>query len=292
MRPTIIYAAFLAIVATHIPATGQHIIAQTTGLANPNHLIDFGSGLYPNTTVITNQFPGITVSHARYWTTGSVNNIVGGFLTNDFSGAPNTLKIKFTAPITDVSLVYHQISTVQPSVFRILLAGTVVDTFSNLSNQTQPNNYFGFSNTLFDEFQIDFVSDFNIDSLAYNDSGAAYCLQRNGTNVNAIDYHCQTQPVIGAVWQSTIATKPLTVNTYLAFGLAGPHPGLPFAGGELLIALSPAPIVIPALGFHLIPIPATMPGGTILATQGMRLDLVGGVPTLVLLNAIDLYLGT
>jgi hypothetical protein len=66
-------------------ATAQAIVAQSSGLANPGQVIDFGANLFPSFTPITNQFGGITVGHAAYFTTGVVNNLVGGFLTNNFS---------------------------------------------------------------------------------------------------------------------------------------------------------------------------------------------------------------
>jgi len=152
-------------------ARADQIIAETSGLANPDFVEDFGAGLYPNFTPITTEFPPLVFSHTRYYTTGSSNNLQGGFLTNDFSGAPDTFTVRFPGPVTEVSFVYHQIGTFAASNFRVLLGGVVVDSFSNQSNQTQPNNYFGFTNLLFDELQVDFVADFNIDELAYSVAG-------------------------------------------------------------------------------------------------------------------------
>jgi len=276
-----------------LPAASIHaqpIIAQLSGLPNPQHVIDFGANLYPNFTNITTQFAGITVTHARYFTTGVSNNLIGGFLTNDFSGAPDMLRIQFASPIHDLSFVYHQISTVRPSVFRAVLQGVTVASFSNLSNQTQPNNYFGFTNVVFDELQLDFVSDFNVDTLAFNDG--ATCTFRNGTGINPPDFACTTLPILGTNWQSTIATNAGTISTFLAFAPGGPQAGSPFLGGELLVQLVPAPIPIAGAGTFSIAIPAVNSlSGVHLATQGVRLDNIGGSPTFVLLNALDLVLG-
>jgi hypothetical protein len=111
---------------------------------------------------------------------------MGGFLTNDFgAGLPNTLKIVFASPLSDLSFVYHQIGGGVPSNFRALLGGATVDSFSYLANQSQPNNYFGFTNIQFDELQIDFVGDFNVDTLAFNDAVSAplvYCTSGTTTN--------------------------------------------------------------------------------------------------------------
>ena len=161
-------------------ARADRIIAAGSGLASPDAVVDFGANLLPNFTPVTTEFPPLTLSHASYFTTGVSNNLVGGFLTNDFSGTPNTLRIQFAEPVSDVSFVYHQISTTGPSTFRALLGGVVVDSFQNLSNQTQPNNYFGFTNLVFDTVELDFVADFNVDTVAYNlagsgEPGSVYC---------------------------------------------------------------------------------------------------------------------
>lgn len=163
----------------------QAIIAQSSGLANPDQVIDFGANVLPNFTPVTTQFAGITVSHASYFTISSSNNLVGGFLTNDFSGAPDTLRIRFAAPISDLSFAYHQVGSGSPSHFRALLGGVVVDSFSNTSDQFQPNNYFGFKNRVFDELQLDFVIDFNLDTLAFNLAGptvASFCTSSTTSN--------------------------------------------------------------------------------------------------------------
>lgn len=183
MRSLSMRAALVLLLAPQLCA--QAIIAQSSGIPNPDHVIDFGANLFPNFTNITTQIPGITVTHARYFTTGVSNNLVGGFLTNDFSGAPDTLSIKFAAPISDLSFVYHQIGTWAPTDFRAMLGTVVVASFSNLSDQYQPNNYFGFTNIVFDELQLDFISDFNVDTLAFNDAGPAvqvYCTAGTTSN--------------------------------------------------------------------------------------------------------------
>ena len=77
------------------PLYAGQIIAANSGLASPDFVEDFGANLFPNFSPITNQFPPLTFAHTAYFTTGSSNNLNGGFLTNDFSGAPNTLKILF-----------------------------------------------------------------------------------------------------------------------------------------------------------------------------------------------------
>jgi hypothetical protein len=162
--------ALVAVLLSPLSANADPIVAQLSGLSGTDEFIDFGTDLFPNWTPINNQFSGVTVQNAAYYSlgTGASNNLEGGFLTVDFSVAPTTLSIAFDQNVADVSFVYHQIGTSMDSLFRALLDGIVVETFSNLSNQSQPNNYFGFTNILFDEIQVDFVNDFNVDSLAFN----------------------------------------------------------------------------------------------------------------------------
>ena len=274
-------------------ATAQQIIAQSSGLANPGQVITFGANVLPNFTPVSNEFGGITVSHASYFTTGVVNNLVGGFLTNNFSaGLPNTLVIHFASPKTEVSFVYHQIGQQGPSVIRAVFQGVTMDSFSGLWNQYQTNNYFGFQSTVFDEIQIDFQSDFNVDTLAFSPAFTAACNFYNGTNVNAPDFTCLTLPVLGTTWQGLIAPTPNTLLTVLAWAPGGLASPLPLFGGELLVQLSPGPVLLTSPGSYSIAIPAAGSWtGTELVFQGLRLDLIGGNVTFVPLNAMQLVLG-
>lgn len=276
-------------------ASAQAIIAQSSGLTNPAQVIDFGANVLPNFTPVSTQFPGITITHASYFTTGVSNNLVGGFLTNNFSaGSPNTLRIQFAAPIQDLTFVYHQISTAQPSFIRAVLGGVTVDSFSGTFNQFQTNNYFGFTNTVFDELQIDFVSDFNVDTLAFNPAGTpASCVAYNGSGINPSDLSCGTLPQLGTTWTGLIAVNANTLLTALVYAPGGFGAPLPLFGGELLLQPSPAPIAFTGLTSYAVPIPAAPSWvGTLLHFQGLRLDLVAGVPTFVPLNALLVTIGT
>ena len=255
-------------------------------------MIDFGANLFPNFTPVSTQFPGITITHARYFT-NNYNNLVGGFLTNDFAvGLPNTLRIVFATPITDLSFVYQQISTSAPSTIRAMFNSVVVDSFSGTWNQSQPNNYFGFTNIYFNELEIDFVVDFNVDTLAIRDSNAAQCIFHNGNNLNPPDFTCATLPVLGTVWQGVIAGNANTILTFLAYAPAGRAAPTPLFGGELLIQTSPAPVALAAFGSYAMAIPSGATWlGTVLTFQGFRVDNLGGTPTFVPLNGNDLVLG-
>ena len=286
------FLTVLATLASTATVSAQAIIAQNSGLTNPTGVIDFGASLFPNFTPVTTQFPGITLTHARYYT-NNYNNLVGGFLTNDFAiGAPNTFRIVFANPITDISFVYQQISTSAPSTIRAMLNNVTVDSFSGTWNQTQPNNYFGFTNRYFDEVQIDFVADFNVDTFAYIDGNLARCVFHNGNGINPPDFTCATLPVLGTNWQGLVAGNVNTLLTFIAYAPSGlGAPSLLF-GGELLIQTSPAPVAFAGFGSYSMAIPLGAGWvGTHLVFQGFRVDNLGGTPTFVPLNANDLVLG-
>src|SRR5262245_28237892 len=101
MRRRLVLAAALFLAAPAASVRAQAIIAHNSGLPSADHVIDFGANLYPNFTNITTQFTGIAATHTAYFTIGSYNNLVGGFLTSNGSGLPNTLTIKFGTPISD-----------------------------------------------------------------------------------------------------------------------------------------------------------------------------------------------
>lgn len=273
-------------------APAQQIIAATSGLPNPTRVETFGANVLPNFAPVSTQFAGLTISHASYFTTGVSNNLVGGFLTNDFSGPPNTLRIQFASIHTDCSFVYHQIATTGPSTIRIALQGMPIDSFSGTWNQYQPNNWFGFQNTVFDTLEIDFQSDFNFDELALVDPNAARCVLHNGTGINPLGLRCATLPQLGTTWQGAIGMTPNTALTFLVYAPGGLVAPTPLFQGELLVASLPPAVAISGAGSYQMPVPNSAGWvGTVLTFQGFRLDLVGPTAFLVPLNALDLVVG-
>ena len=252
-------------------------------------MIDFGSNVLPNFTPVTTQFPGVTISHASYFTTGSINGISGGFLTNNYAaGQPNTLSIRFAAPISAVSFVYHQVGASRATVYRAMLSGVTVWSFSELSNQNQTNNRFGFTGLVFDEVQLDFDTDFNLDTITYNDLGAACATMRNAVVPNPAAYTTTQRPVVGGPWQAQIATATGTIGTYVAFAFGGQDPGTVTPFGRQLVQPFPSPLVVAVPGNVSVAIPNRPEWlGYAFTTQGIRLDPAG----IVLLNAIDLIAG-
>lgn len=278
-----------ACLASSAAVVAQAIRAQATGLVNPQHVIDFGSNVLPNFTPVTTQFPGVTISHASYFTTGNINGLSGGFLTNySAAGQPNTLSIRFAAPVSAVSFVYHQVGISRATVYRAMLSGVTVWSFYELSNQSQTNNRFGFTGLVFDEVQLDFDTDFNLDTVAYNDLGAACATQRNAAVPNPAAYTTSQRPLVGATWLAQIAATTGTIGTYVAFAFGGQDPGSATPFGRQLVQPFPSPLVVAVPGTVSVAIPNRPEWlGYGFTTQGIRLDASG----IVLLNAIDLIAG-
>lgn len=290
LTPSILAAALTVFAA---PIAAQQIIAQSEGIVNPSRVIDFGANVLPNFTPVSTQFAGVTITHASYFTTGTVNHLAGGFLTNDSNaGQPNTLRIQFAVPIVGLSFVYHQIQTPGVSTIRAVLQGVTVSQFSGMWDQYQTNNYFGFLGVVFDELQVDFLSDFNVDTLAIVDLGMAACAILNGNDVNPRTFTCVAPPVLGSTWVGQVATNPNTVLTALGYAPAGFDMPTPLFGGEMLLLQSPPPIGLLGSGTYSMTIP-NGPGwvGTRLAFQAFELRNVGPTTTVIPLNGMALMLG-
>lgn len=290
-------ATAVALFVPLAPASAQQqLIAQPWGLQLPARLIDFGAGMFPDATTVSNQFAGVTFSHAAYFTAAAPNNnVAGGYLGNDYTaGPPDTMTIRFLHSVSDCSFVYHQIGTGAPTTFRAKYQGFVVDFFTIPWNETSPNNFFGFLECHVDEVQIDFVGDFRIDSLAYNPVIGASCTYFNGSGINPAAFWCATPPILGGTWHGTIANTPNTLLTALVYSPLGMvTPAVPLFGGELLVSPSQAFVAFVGTTDCTLPIPSAASTwiGTQLALQGLRLDLVGGSPTFVPTNAQLLLLG-
>lgn len=144
-----------------------------TGLASPQVLIDFGTGLYANGTAITNEFAGVTFGPiANYDTAEAPPYFSGGHIKgvngNSTVGAG---PIMFTTAISDVAFTYW--SNISNTTFSAYFQGGLVESFSASTNyQSEGNNvYYGFTNSHFDEVRviISHPNKFNaLDNLQFN----------------------------------------------------------------------------------------------------------------------------
>ena len=117
---------------------------------------------------------------------------------------------------------------------------------------------------------------------------------RNGTlGLNPDDFTCSTQPTSGYGWKSKVDMTPVfgftSVASIVAVGSNGPTMGGLWANFELLTV---GPFYLDwSMGEHSIPVPPGLTG-LALSSQGVRMEQdAGGVPRLVLLNAVDMVIG-
>ena len=135
---------------------------------------------------------------------------------------------------------------------------------------------------------------YGLDNIVVGESSSpALCRFRNGNGINPTEYSCVTEPALGTNWTTSYSHAANTIATLMVIGLGGPSGGFPFAGGEVLISLIPGPVFLTGAGDITILLPGDpMFLGAAISTQGVRLDLGAMGPEVVLLNALDILLGT
>ncbi len=122
----------------------------------------------------------------------------------------------------------------------------------------------------------------------------ASCTFRNGTGINPPDYDCTTLPLLGDNWTTVITPTATTAGSFVILTPAAtPAFFFPLFGGDVLVDLSSTQIVVATTANVLsVPIPSMSSlDGNFVATQGLRLDTPGGIPGIVLLNALDVVIG-
>jgi len=168
-----------------IPAAhATPIIDQATGLNDPDTLIDFGNNLFPNGTVITDQFAGdgvtfeIGVGGSGFsYATFPLNlpSIAFGVLMN--RGSDNS-----PGPIlfaSDVSAAVFSWINLQGGIttFSAFLNGVLVESFSVATPRppefpADSGKFYGFEGIVFDEIQLSqsITGFFRLDNLQYCDA--------------------------------------------------------------------------------------------------------------------------
>lgn len=159
------------------PATLATPIADSaTGLVSPDVLIDFGNALYPDGTVITNQFAsqGITFDgaftnyqtgeNAPYWSGGYVQGVNG-------NNSPPPGNLLFANDITDVAFTYY--SNLSNTTFAAYLDNVLVESFVAATSYfgEGANVYYGFTGILFDEVRVSIShanNFYRLDNLQFN----------------------------------------------------------------------------------------------------------------------------
>ena len=130
---------------------------------------------------------------------------------------------------------------------------------------------------------------------------AAACTMRNGNNFNPTDYTCTHLPVVGSVWRSRIAaaTAGTTLLTAVLYSLGGalatPVPCeslMPYCTGLEVLNGSPYLSVLDVTGVYDVFVPCAVDLlGTMVTSQGLRLERRAATDFLVPLNALDATVG-
>ena len=155
-------------------ASAAIVINRATGLASPDVLIDFGSELFTDFTVITNQFAssGVTFGpNTAYATTEVVFPSVSGGFLRTVSAASQPGSIFFTSDVTDA--VFSWRTAPSNTTFQAFLNGGLVASFTAAANANFPEasgKFYGFEGIVFDEIRlaISGAVDFTLDNLQYN----------------------------------------------------------------------------------------------------------------------------
>ena len=155
------------------------VFNNSTGLTNPGTTLTFNEVPLSNGTPVTNQYAGFGVNFTGLFYNPenfSAPNISSPTLGNfDFISLPNPLfSIKFLQQQT--AAAFAMITNPGSSTFTALLNGSAVESFSASTDYASSNNFYGFTNILFDEVQVSAGGSNNaalIDNLQFNSSATA-----------------------------------------------------------------------------------------------------------------------
>ena len=135
-----------------------------TGLTNPDQTLIFDEIVLARHAIVTDQYSGLGIEFSP----GLIYNIqenlrdsfynVGGNRIGNFPravlnyNAINPFSIKFLEEQREVA--FAMIANPGISSFTALLNGSVVETFSTFTISVSPDNFYGFTDIVFDEVQI------------------------------------------------------------------------------------------------------------------------------------------
>ncbi len=148
-----------------------------TPIANPDVIQDFGpKQFFPNNTVITDQYSGLTFVEGWQYLPG-FDDVQDGF-TGSFVGnppqttgtdpVPDTVTILFDQNVTAVSFLLR--TNPGTTQFTALLSGLVVETFqASTDPETHTPNVYGFTDIVFNSIVLNAPQNhaFELDLLAY-----------------------------------------------------------------------------------------------------------------------------
>jgi hypothetical protein len=147
------------------PITGSPF----TGFVSPDVSIDFEAGAIADNVFITTQFSGVNFTGGAWGMTTSSfgQNAVARHLRNLGGGSPTA--ILFDNNVTDAGFNWQ--TNTGTTTFSAFLDNVFVEDFTVATNTSNPNNFFGFENSLFDEIRISInilPQGFELDNLQFN----------------------------------------------------------------------------------------------------------------------------
>lgn len=153
-------AALLVVTAGVLSApVHAQFYQNSTGLANAAKTISFSEHVFPDGTIITNQFAGEGITFLagiHYNAVGPMTSFVGisGDYLANFNGFPQSpFSIYFTNPQTRAG--FSAATNPGFSTFEALFHGTVVASATNVATTfTDPNAFYGFTGVTFDEIRF------------------------------------------------------------------------------------------------------------------------------------------
>jgi len=133
-------------------------IQNTTGLASPAATITFDEFVFPQGTLITNQFAGLGVTFSpglQYDSQGPATfpGVTTHYLGNNSPCCINPFSILFGGDITEAA--FGVATNPATTLFEALYNGAVVESFSaSTSFDGSTNYFFGFAGITFDEIRV------------------------------------------------------------------------------------------------------------------------------------------
>ena len=155
------------------------VVGGSSGLVNPDTLIDFGTVAPTPTAPITTQFPPLTFSSSFTLTWSDLgpvprDNVVGGMLINPSEPSSQaSFTVNFGQAVVD-ALFNFRAANESTWAMQSLSGGSIVEstTFVGFNTATPvTSNFYGFTHSHFDAIHVDLLSgcvNFNFDNVQFN----------------------------------------------------------------------------------------------------------------------------
>jgi hypothetical protein len=170
-------------------ASSEIIDLSTAGLPEPESIVDFSEIALGDTSRVSTEFSdfGVTFLPNLYYRTGDHPDCASVSGPNLRTGEPevNPFSIVFNNPLTSAAVVaIAQPPT--PATITAKLNGTEVESFNTTISIDNPNQYFGFTDIIFDEIQIEYTAAtrLRIDNVQFGESIALEPLAITTINID------------------------------------------------------------------------------------------------------------